>query len=193
MSQICIESAADDSTGKKEGSDGAERRVFRGRSEEVEESVEVNVARDVTNFTSVNGDLVSQHAWSRNLDGVGPVEVAVAECIGEVKDGLLGDSGGVLSHVEVSRLHCSLGHRVRNQVEVELPINYLSLLHEGRVHIGALWWVSDVALGLLEESLSDSLVHNHECDLWLRLISSVLLYTHGLELSQFLFNDHVPH
>ena len=75
------------------------------RSQVEWELVEVDVAWDRPNFTTEAGDLVGQHAGSRNLDGVVPIVVIVAECVGEVQDRHFGDLGRVLCHIEVGRLH----------------------------------------------------------------------------------------
>ena len=53
--------------------------------------MEVHVRWDVADLAAVDGDLVSKHAGSWDLDGVGPVVVVVAESIGEVENGVLGD------------------------------------------------------------------------------------------------------
>ena len=55
------------------------------------ELVEVHVAGYRTNFRAEASNLVSQHAWSRNLNGVVPIVVIVTECVGEVKNRHLGD------------------------------------------------------------------------------------------------------
>lgn len=136
-------------------------------SSEVEgQLVQVNIRGDVADLAAIDGDLVREHAGRGDLDRVGPVVVVVAQCVGEVEDGVLADSRGVLSHVEVRRLHCTLGHRVRHQEEVELAVDDLRLLYEAVVDVGALGRVVDLAVGLLEESLSYSLVHNDQGDLW---------------------------
>jgi len=46
--------------------------------------VEIYVARDRANFTAEASDLVSQHAWSGDLDGVVPIVVIVTKRISEV-------------------------------------------------------------------------------------------------------------
>ena len=51
--------------------------------------VQVNIRRDVTNFATVDGDLIGEHARSWDLDGVGPVVVVVAKGIGKVENGFL--------------------------------------------------------------------------------------------------------
>ena len=123
--------------------------------------MEVHVGWNVADLAAIDGDLVRQHARGRNLDRVGPVVVVVAEGIREVQDGVLGDLGGVRGHVEVSGLHGSLGHGVRYKEEVKGAVYYFRLLDEAVVHIGALRRVSDAGVGAhLEESLSDSLVHD---------------------------------
>lgn len=53
------------------------------------EFVEVYIARNGAYFRSESSNLVSQHAWCWNLDGVVPVVVVVAKGVGEVKDGHL--------------------------------------------------------------------------------------------------------
>lgn len=131
--------------------------------------MKVDVRRDVADFATVNGDLVGKHARSRDLDGIWPVVVVVTKGIGEVKDRFLGNARGVFGNIEVSGLNGSLGDGVRHQEEIELAIDDFGLLDEALVHIGTLRGVEDstslVAWGLLEESLSDSLVNNGESDL----------------------------
>jgi hypothetical protein len=82
--------------------------------------VEIHIAGDGTNFGAEASDLVSKHAWSRDLDGVVPIVVIVTERIREVKNRHLRDLGRVLGHVEVGRLDRTLGHRVGHEEEVEL-------------------------------------------------------------------------
>ena len=60
-------------------------------SKEEGQLVQVHVRGDVANLRPVNGDLVSQHARSRDLDRVSPVIVVVAQSVGEVQDGVLRD------------------------------------------------------------------------------------------------------
>ena len=67
--------------------------------------MEIYVAWDRANFTTEASDLVSQHTWSGDLDGVVPIVVIVTQCISEVQDSHLRDLGRVLRHIEVSRLH----------------------------------------------------------------------------------------
>ena len=54
--------------------------------------MQINVGRDVSDLTSVDGDLVRQHARRRDLDRVGPVVVIVTKGVGEVEDGVLRDA-----------------------------------------------------------------------------------------------------
>ncbi len=51
--------------------------------------MEVNIVGNVTNLATVDSDLVGKHARSRDLDGIRPVVVVVAQSIGEVENGLL--------------------------------------------------------------------------------------------------------
>jgi len=53
--------------------------------------MKVHVGWNISNLTAVNGDLVSQHAGSWNLDRVGPVVVVEAQGIGEVENCILRD------------------------------------------------------------------------------------------------------
>ena len=129
------------------------------------ELVEIYVARDRANFTAEASDLVSQHTWSGDLDGVVPIVVIVAQRISEVQDSHLRDLGRVLRHIEVSRLHWSLGYWMRYQEEVKFAINHFWLLYKARIDICTLWWVVDEVLTasvlrLLEESLTDSLIND---------------------------------
>ena len=127
------------------------------------------VRGDVSDVSAIDGDLIGEHARSRDLDGIGPVVVVVAESIGEVEDGLLGDQRGVLSYVEVSGLHCTLGHRVGHEEEVESALDNFGLLDETVVDIGSLRGIENVSLvrtsGLLKESLSHALIDDDECDM----------------------------
>ena len=129
------------------------------------ELVEVYVARDRANFTAEASDLVSQHTWSGDLDGVVPIVVIVTQSISEVQDSHLRDLGRVLRHIEVSRFHWTLGYRMRYQEEVKFAINHFWLLYKARIDICTLWWVVDEVLTasvlrLLEESLTDSLIND---------------------------------
>lgn len=132
--------------------------------------MEVNIRWNVTNFATVDSDLISQHARSRNLDGIWPVVVVVAQSISEVQDGILRNERGVLSNIEMSRLDCSLGHGVRNEEKVEPAFNDFGLFNESVIHIGTLRWIQDMsgvrwAFCLLKESLSHALIDDDECDL----------------------------
>jgi len=70
--------------------------------------MDVDRLRNVSDLVPINGNLVRQHAWCWDLDGVGPVVVVVAEGIGKVEDGLLCELRCVLCDVEVSGLHTTL-------------------------------------------------------------------------------------
>ena len=49
---------------------------------------------------------------------------------------------------------------MRHQEEIEFAIDDLGLLNEAVVNVGTLGRVYNLALGLLEESLTDTLVYN---------------------------------
>ena len=50
------------------------------------ELVEIHIAGDGANFGAETSDLVSKHAWGRDLDGVVPIVVIVTERVREVKN-----------------------------------------------------------------------------------------------------------
>jgi hypothetical protein len=80
-------------------------------SSEVEgKLVEINIRRNVTDLAAINSNLISKHAGCWDLDGIRPVVVVVAQSVGEVEDGILGDQRGVLCNVEMSGLDCTLSH-----------------------------------------------------------------------------------
>merc|ERR1740130_2044133 len=87
-----------------------------------------------------------------------------------------------------------LGDGVRHQEEIELPVFHLTLLDEASVNVRSLRGVLDelVTLGslsLLEESLSDTLVHDDQGNLrrldrsWLGLFLLLLLLLRGFSRS----------
>ena len=55
------------------------------------ELVEIHIAGDRADLGSEAGNLIGEHAWRRNLNGIVPVVVVVAKSIGEVQDCHLGD------------------------------------------------------------------------------------------------------
>lgn len=65
----------------------------------------------------------------------------------------------------MSWLDSSLGHRVRDQEEIEGAVDDLGLLDETLINVGTLRRVCNGG-SCLEESLSNTLVHNHEGVLW---------------------------
>lgn len=149
--------------------------------------MKVHVRRYVSNLATVHGDFISEHAWSWNLDTVGPVEVVVAESVGKVQNGILRYLGGVGGHVEVGRFNRSLSNRVWNQEKVEGAVNNFSLLDETVIHISSLWRVCDGGVAThLEESLPNSLVYNDEGvfgEYWVLLpVDAVLLLYDLVEL-----------
>ena len=134
------------------------------------ELVKVHVAGYSANFRAEASNLVSQHAWSGDLNGVVPIIVIVTECVCEVKNRHLRNLRRVLSNIEMSGLDGALSHGVRNKEEVKFAFNDFGLLNKACVDISTLWWVVDEVLttwllGLLEEPLTDSLVNDYQCDL----------------------------
>lgn len=172
------------------------------------ELVEIHVAGDGANFGAETSDLVSKHAWGRDLDGVVPIVVIVTERVREVKNRHLRDLRGVLGHVEVGGLDRTLGYRVGHKEEVELTVYDFGLLDEAVVNVGTLGRVVDVGrlavvlLSLLEESLANTLVHDDQCDLRGLLLvlfrnvilADAVLKCHNLvKLGEFLVNDLLAH
>lgn len=145
--------------------------------------------RNVSDLVPVDRDLVGQHARRRNLDGVRPVVIVVAERVRKVQNGLLAEVGSVLCHIEMSWLNRTLGDRVRSQEEVELSVNYLRLLDEASVDVSALWRVEDLSLSLfLEEPLANSLVNENKCNVRV-LVFTVNFLDDLLQLVQLVMND----
>jgi len=96
----------------------------------------------------------------------------------------------------VSGLHRALRHRVGHQEEIELTIDHFRLLHKALVHICALGRVVDeclpVVLGrMLEETLTNALVHNDQSNLRGFLLLGLLgaVFSSLLVQSVFLLND----
>ena len=50
--------------------------------------MEVDIVGNITDFVTVNSDLISQHARCGNLDRIIPVVITETQIIGEVKDSL---------------------------------------------------------------------------------------------------------
>lgn len=71
--------------------------------------MEINVARDRTDFGPESSDLVGEHARSGNLDCIVPVVVVVAQCVGKVQNCHLTDVRGILCNVEMGGFDTSLG------------------------------------------------------------------------------------
>ena len=66
--------------------------------------MKVHVAGYSANFRAEASNLVSQHAWSGDLNCIVPIVVIVTKRISEVKNRHLRDLGRVLGHIEVSGL-----------------------------------------------------------------------------------------
>lgn len=156
--------------------------------------MKVDVRGDCADLRAEPSDFISEHTGCGNLDGVVPIVVVVAQGVGEIEDGHLAYVARILSHVEVSRLYAALGDGVRHEEEVEFSIYHFALFHETLVNVGALRRVvnkllSVIGLRLLEEPLSDALVHNNQRDFGsfervapLISIDSVLLFDDSVKL-----------
>ena len=159
--------------------------------------MQINVRWDVSYLASVNGYFVGKHAWSWDLDRVWPVVVVKAKSISEVEDGVLGNVGGILCHVEMSGLHCTLGDVMRHQEEIELAINDLGLLHKSLVNVGAGRRIQDGRASFLKEPLSHSFVYDNQSNLRRLDISVVLkpiLISHNfLKLLKLIINNLLSH
>jgi len=173
------------------------------RSQVEGELVQVHVRRDGADFRPEARDLVRKHARGRDLDGIVPVVVVVAQGVGEVQDSHLGDTRRVLGHVEMGRLDGTLSDGVRHQEEIELAVDNFGLLNEASVDVGTLRRVVNeglpvVAWRLLEESLAHALVDDDESDLGMLLgrfvsVTSVLHGYDAVQLFQLLVNDLLAH
>lgn len=165
--------------------------------------MEVHIAGDRADLRAEPGDLISQHAWGWDLDCIVPVVVVVAKGIREVQDGHLADRRRVLGNIEMRRLDRALRHRVRHKEEIKLAIDDLGLLNKARIDVCSLGWVIDevlsvVSCGLLEESLSDSLVNDDQSDLRVGLsrnigITGVLHGDDAIELLELHVNNLLAH
>ena len=127
--------------------------------------MEVHIAGNSTNLRTEASNLICKHAGGRDFDRIIPVVVVVAKGVREVQDGHLADLRRVFSDVEMRRLDRALGHRVRHKEEVKLAIDNLRLLNKASVDICTLRRVVNEVLTivtscLLEESLTDSLIHD---------------------------------
>jgi len=95
------------------------------RSQVEGELVQVHIRRNCANLRPEASNLVCKHAWGRDLDGIVPVVVVVAQGVREVQDSHLRDVGRVLGHIEVSWLDGTLRNRVWHQEEIELTVDDL--------------------------------------------------------------------
>ena len=96
---------------------------------------------------------------------------------------------------------------MRNKEKVKLSINDFRLLHETLINIGALGRIVDELLtvvhSLLEESLTNSLVDNHESNLWRGVLGvsystavceqAVLILAYMVQLFKLKINDLLTH
>lgn len=61
------------------------------RSQVEGQFVEIHIAGDGSNLRAESCDLIGQHARSWDFDGIVPIVVVVAECVGEVQNSHLRD------------------------------------------------------------------------------------------------------
>lgn len=133
--------------------------------------MQVNIARNGANFGAEASNLVSKHAGSRNLNGIVPVVIVVAQSVGEIQNGHLADIARIFGHVEMSRLDRTLCHGVRNKEEIKFAVNNFTLLNETLVHICTLRRIVNeglvlLVLCLLEETLAHALIYNNQRYVW---------------------------
>lgn len=115
------------------------------RSEEEGVLLQFRVSRYISNIGVVDGDSVSKHAWSWNLDRISPVGIVVAESICEIQNSLLGKTGSVLGYVEMSRLGSTLCNGMWDEEKVKYSFFVSRLLNEALIDIGALRRIQDIA------------------------------------------------
>lgn len=160
--------------------------------------MDLNIWGNISDLTSVDGDLVCKHTGGRHLDRIRPVVVVEAEGVSEVKDSILGDLGRVVSNIEMCWFHSSLSDVVRDEEEVKLSIDDFWLLYESLVDISTLGWVLIVSGLRIEESLSDSLVNDDQSysrglSIGVALSETVFVGNDDLELLKFIVDDLLSH
>ena len=138
----------------------------------------------------VLGDLVSVLAWRRHLDGTAPVEVEVAQVVGQRLQLLLVHLRVVVGHKEVHWQHTSLRSLLADEEEVVgVVVVFSSALDDLGVDDGSRRRIGDVVL-TSEESLVDSLVDDDESDFGRS--SSAELLQDRLQSLQLTAHDLVP-
>lgn len=136
-------------------------------------------------------DLVRVHAGRRHLDGSRPVEVVVAEVVGQPLNGCLLHHGVVEGDIEVSREHAALCRELRHEVEVVLLLGVL-VLNDLAVNERPRGWVDELPPAVLdEEALRDALVHDDDRDGRL-LLGRVVSLPNGLAQLVNLLLEHLP-
>jgi hypothetical protein len=165
--------------------------------------VKVNIWWNVADLAAIDSDLISQHAWSWDLNGIWPVVIIVAERIGEVQNGVLWNEGGILCNIEMSWLNSTLGNWMRHKEEVKATFNDLWLLNKTVINISSLRRVQDVSgvrawmIGrFLEEPLSHTLIDDDECGMGesVALSFRVVFVSHNLfQLIKLVIDDFLAH
>jgi|LauGreDrversion4_2_1035121.scaffolds.fasta_scaffold1607291_1 hypothetical protein len=129
--------------------------------------MQIDVAGNVSNLTSINCNFVCKHAWSWNFYGICPVVVIVTEGICKVENSILWNIRSILRNIKVGRFYCSLSNRMRDQEEVKFSINYFTLFNKSCINICTLSWISYSSIStVLEKSLSNSFIYNDQCYFW---------------------------
>lgn len=131
--------------------------------------MQVDVGGNGSDFGAEAGNLVGEHAGSRNLNRVVPVIVVVAKSVCEVENGHFADQCVILRDIEMGWLDTTLRDGVRHEEEIKPAINDFTLLHEALINVRALRRIVNerlptVVLRLLEESLPHALVDDNERD-----------------------------
>lgn len=159
--------------------------------------MKVNIWRNIAYFASIYSDLICQHTRCWNFDWIWPIIVVEAKSVSEIEDCILWNLGSIFSNIKMSRLDCSLGHIVWYKEKVEFAINHLWLFNETLIDISPLRRINEFFSFIdVEESLSNSLVHDNESNIWVSwmvLLNSVLVSNNFLELFKFIFNDLLSH
>lgn len=138
-------------------------------------------------------DLVGVHARGWDLDGSGPVEVVVAQVIGQPLDDCLLKGRVIVGNIEVSGKDTTLSCCLGDKVEIVLRLRVL-VLYNGLINQAPRGGILDSTLLILdEESLSDPLVDNDHCDVGL-LLGQVVGLIDGLsELNNLLLKNLASH
>ena len=136
------------------------------------------------------GNLVGIHAWGRNFDGTGPIEVVVTKGKCQLLELNLSQRRLIERHVEVGWSLTSLGALDWDKEEIKLFLSRAAGFNKVTVDDAATGRVVEAVVAIHdEEVLDDALVDNHKSDLGLDTCLVVHLIAGLGELSDLCVND----